>query len=68
LELEAIIGGKGSVNQVLAGGASDAVIGGAIGGPLGAGIGAVGGGFLAWAFLVPSLRLGMLLRGSASII
>jgi len=50
LELEAIIGGKGSVNQVLAGGASDAVIGGAIGGPLGAGIGAVGGGFLAWAF------------------
>ncbi|MGB3421575.1 MAG: Blp family class II bacteriocin [Dolichospermum sp.] len=48
LELEAIIGGKGNVNQVLSGGAAGASIGGAIGGPLGAGIGAVAGGLLAY--------------------
>ncbi|MFM6265891.1 MAG: Blp family class II bacteriocin [Dolichospermum sp.] len=48
LELEAIIGGKGNVNQVLGGAASGAGIGGAIGGPLGAGIGAVAGGLLAY--------------------
>ncbi|MFM6224488.1 MAG: Blp family class II bacteriocin [Dolichospermum sp.] len=48
LELEAIIGGKGDVNQVLDGAASGAKIGFVIGGSLGAGIGAFAGGLLAW--------------------